>query len=166
MSTIYTGTPPSILTRPNDTNAYAQNDLIASSTTPASIVVPPLKTLSGMAGQVLFRRFRLYTNVTTGWDASTFTLRFWSIAPTYSNGDNGAYAIATGAANFLGRVAVTLAQFGDGAAGVGTSIDGSDIEIFMPVGGSIFWDIQYTASGALTPIANQTLTLICETVVL
>lgn len=166
MATIYTGTPPSILTRPADVNTYAQNDLIASSVTAGSVVVPPAKTLSQMAGTFLFRRFRLYTNITTGWDATTFSIRLWSIAPTYTNGDNGAYAVATGAANYLGKVTLTLNQFADGAAGVGTSADGVDIQIFMPSGGSFFWDLQYTGTGALTPISAQTFTLICESVLL
>ncbi len=162
MTTANTGTPPSILTRPSDTNAYAQNDLIATSTAAGSVVVPYIQLGGKGSGNLLLRRFKLYTNVTTGWDAATFSVRFWSAAPTYTNGDNGAYVVATGSASYQGKSVVVLSQFADGAVGIGTSFEGSDINFLMNDNGKIYWDLQYTSSGALSPISGQTITMICE----
>lgn len=154
--------PTSTLTRPSDTTAYAQSDLIASSTTAGSIVVPSVSVLRVAAGNGAMRRIRLLTNKTSGWDATPFTVRFWSTAPTYTNGDNGAYAVATGAAGWLGQFGVSLNQFADGATGAGVPAIGSELGIALASGQVVFWDLQYVGAAALTPASAQTFTLIPE----
>src|SRR5437660_138343 len=83
--------PASTLTRPANTTAYAANQLIASSTTAASIVVPSFATVAG-AG--ILPRLRLRTNAPSGWGGINLSINLWSAAPTYTNGDSGAYAPA------------------------------------------------------------------------
>jgi hypothetical protein len=148
--------PQSSFTRPANTTAYAQNNLVGTSTTAASCVVPSFATGSG---PVSITRFRLTTDITTGWTAPTFNIRIWNVAPTYSAGDGSGYAIATGGASLLGTFSITLAQFADAASGAVTSFQPLQI---APLSGVIFWDIQYTASGSLTPISAQTFTLTAE----
>lgn len=155
--------PTSTLTRPNDTNAYAQNDLIASSTTAGSVVVPSITVTRIAAGSCAIRRLRLATNVTTGWGSASFTVRLWTTAPTYTNGDNGAYAVATGSAGFLGAYSISISQWADGASGNGLPLVGNEVGIKLASGSIVYWDLQYTGSASLTPIAQQTFTLTAET---
>lgn len=157
-----TANPTSTLTRPADTTAYALNDLIASSTTAGSVVVPSFTATRVAAGSGTIPRVRLYSNVTTGWDAATVTIRLWSAAPTYTNGDNGAYAVATGAAGYLASFPVTLNQVADGAYGVAAPAVGNALSFKLTSGTSIFWDLQLTTIAGNTPISAQTFTLIPE----
>lgn len=162
---VYVATPTSTLTRPADTTAYAQNDLIASSATAASIVVPSVAAARASQNHGTIIRVRLYSNVTTGWDASTFSIRLWSAAPTYTNGDNGAYAVLTGAAYWLGTYSVTLAQVADGCYGAGVPNVGNGAIFGLAESvRSVFWDLQYTAAAGVTPIASQTFTLALEVI--
>jgi hypothetical protein len=67
--------------------------------------------------------------------------------------------VATGAAGYLGTMNGTLTQFGDGASGVLTPAAGSALWIKLASGTAVYWDLQYTASGSLSPISGQTFTL-------
>jgi hypothetical protein len=151
--------PTSTLTRPADTTAYAANDLIASSTTAGSIVVPSF-AIANAAGGAIIPRMRLSTTATTGW-GTTLTVTLWSAAPTYTNGDNGAYAVATGAAGRLAAFSCTLTQYGDGAAGSCVITSGNALVLKLASGTAVYWDLQATA--AATPISGQTFTLTSET---
>lgn len=155
-----TNTACGVQTRPADTTAYASGDLIANSTTAGSVVLPTCVVARFAAGSGLLTRFRLYTNVTTGWGSAVITINLWSAQPTYTNGDNGAYAVATGAAGYLGQTQVTLTQFGDGAAGQGAISVGNFAGLKLASGQVIYWDMQVAA--ALTPISGQTFTLVPE----
>lgn len=150
--------PSNTITRPANTTNYAQNNLIASSVTAGSVVVPSFSVASN-GGAI--PRVRLSTNKTSGWDAVVIRVRLWSSAPTYTNGDGGAYAIATGAAGLLAVFDVTLSQFGDGATGMAAPNSGTAAWIKVS-GTSVFWDLQYTSAAALTPASGQTLTLVVE----
>lgn len=150
--------PTSTLIRPSNTTAYSQNDLIASSVTAASVVVPSFACGSG---PVSMTRFRLWTSATTGWGSAAFNVGLWLAPATYTNGDNGAYALATGSAGFLGQFTITLTQFADGAAGVCTSFQ--PIQIVPSYGvGVLYWDLQYTSAPGLTPISAQSFILTPE----
>lgn len=154
--------PTSVLTRPNNTSTYAQNNLVASNATAGSVVVPSFGLVR--AGGII-PRVRLSTNVTTGWGAAPFTITLWALAPTYTNGDRGAYAVATGAANFVAQYNVVLSQFADGAAGVGAITVGNFATVQLYQGRTVlYWDIQYTGAATLTPIALQTFTLTPEVI--
>lgn len=148
------------LTRPSDTNAYAIDDLIASSTTAGSIVVPSFTASRIATGTGMIRRVRMVTNHTTAIGAVTLEVGIWSAAPTYTNGDNGAYAVATGAANYLGTFSVMLVQHADGAVGNGVPLVGSEINFALASGSTLFWDLK--TKTAFTPQSGKTFTPIFE----
>jgi hypothetical protein len=153
--------PTSTLTRPADTTAYAQNDLIASSATAGSVVVPSFAITGGSA---IIPRLRLFTNVTTGWDAAVIRVRLFTAAPTYTNGDNGAYARATGSDGLIARYDVTLTQQGDGAAGQAPPLDGGAAFVKLASGTAVYWDLQLVSAAGVTPISGQTFTVTAENV--
>lgn len=160
---IYTANPTSTITRPADTTAYAQNDFISTSTTAASCTAASIEAARKSLNGGTITRVRLYTNVTTGWDASTFNIRLWSTSPTYTGGDNAAYAITTGAAYWMGTFAATLFQATDGCYGAGVPAIGNGLVFALPASQTaLYWDLQYTGSSALTPISGQTFTLALE----
>lgn len=89
-------------TRPSDTTAYTANDLVANSTTAASVVAMTFGV--GLGSRI--RRVRM-TKSTTSPTLATFTLFLFTTAPTVTNGDNGAFVPTV--AGFIGSVAVDLA---------------------------------------------------------
>lgn len=164
----------SVLTRPNDTTAYAQNDLIASSTTAGSVVVPKFTIPDGDHVKAIeINRGRLITNLTTGFTTFAGHIDLWSVAPTFTNGDNGAWAVTTGAANWLGHattdVAGTYGQYGDGAS-IAVSVGASFSQANNPFlferapGDFLYWSLRETDATGFTPIANQTFTLILDVI--
>lgn len=155
-------TPSSTLTRPANTTAYAANDLVASSTTAGSIVVPSFTAVpvGGMSGYI--ERIRLATNKTSGMASINFTVRLWSEAPTYTNGDNGAYAVATNEDALLGTF--TTAGMLQGATGASVE-DAPDIGTRVGFNLSsasrlIYWDLEIEST--LTPASAQTFTITPE----
>jgi hypothetical protein len=141
------------------TLVYASNTLIASATAAGSIVVPSF-AIATSAGGALLPRLRLRTNATTGWGGTSLSINLWSAAPTYTNGDGGAYAVATGSAGWLANVLISLIQFGDGAIGSGQITGASEMALKLASGTSVFWDLQTLF--AATPISGQTFTLTAE----
>jgi hypothetical protein len=105
---------------------------------------------------------RLRTNIAAAWDQVSLRVRLWAVAPTFTNGDGAAYAVATGSASLLGQYDVTLGQFGDGAAGFGIPSVGTAAWAKLASGTLVYWDIQYLGSAALTPASGQTFTLTAE----
>ena len=128
------GTSP--LTRPSGTPTYSAAAIVASSGTPGSIVVPnfAVATNRRLVGA------RLKSNHTTGLDLKQFRVRlFTTTAPTFTNGDTGAYALATGAANYVGKFEFTMEQWADGAFGAAAPFDRP--EILLPAA-TYYWDLQ------------------------
>ena len=144
-------TPNSTLTRPANTTAYAQNNLIANSTTASQVVLPMI----AVATQIAIPRIRFYTNVTTGWGGAVIRVRFWALPPVYTNGDGGAYVIASGSAKaaIYSGFDVTLTQLADGA--LGETIPNVGNAVYLGGGYSVYWDMQLTSSSAVTPISGQ-----------
>jgi|WetSurMetagenome_2_1015567.scaffolds.fasta_scaffold393250_2 hypothetical protein len=176
MNTKIFGAPSSVLTRPNNTTAYAQNDLIASSATAGSIVVPSFVLPRDKdAFSVTIKRGRLYTNLTTGFTTFQGHIDLWNkTPPTFTNGDNGAYAVATGSAGWIGHLTTEVsnayAAGADGAflsalIGSGTATDDytrESIRFARTPGDKIYWSLREVDSTGFTPIANQTFTLVLE----
>jgi len=73
--------PASTLTRPANTADYAANQLIASSTTAGSVVVPSF-AIAISAGGAINARLRLRTSATSGWGGVNLSINLWSAAPT------------------------------------------------------------------------------------
>lgn len=163
----------STLTRPNDTTAYSIGDLVANNTVAGSVVVPSLALPVGIdadAEYVNIDHATLYSNLTTGAAAAQFHIDLWSVAPTFTNGDNGAFAVATGAASWIGHLTSTVdaaGQMGDGFALVATPGEAStDNYSTNPVmwarkrGDVLYWSLKLLTT--LTPIANETFTLMVK----
>lgn len=91
-------------TRPADTTAYGANDLIANSTTAGSVVPLTFKTTRLNGGRGIIRRVRLFKDSEVVTQAN-FSLHLFAQSPVVTNGDNGAFAVAT-ARHFLGTVAI------------------------------------------------------------
>lgn len=152
--------PTSVLTRPANTTAYTTGNLLASNTTAGSVVVPSFTAAGGAAGSGSLLSFRLLSNKTSGMGGVSFAVEFWSAAPTFTNGDGGAYAVATGGAGWLGSATVAnMVQVGDGAHGVAVPDTVAAIDFALASGTSIFWTLQVTSSAGFTPASGQTFSL-------
>lgn len=161
----------SVLTRPANTTAYAQNDLIASNTAAGSIVVPSFTIpRDADANMLCIKNGVLYTDLTTGFTTFQGHIDLWTAPPTFTNGDNGAYAVATGWANWVGHmttdVSSAYAASGDGAAlaalpGAASTDDYMREHIFVPrtPGDKLYWSLREIDSTGFTPISGQTFTL-------
>ena len=152
--------PTSVLTRPANTTAYASGQLIASSTTAGSVVVPSFSIASAAGGAIL-PRIRIRASLSpSSWQGVNLSVNLWSAAPTYTNGDAQPYAVATGSATWLANYLVTLTQFGDGAVGAGPLTGANEMALKLASGTAVYWDLQVLNSA--TPAAGQTFTLIPE----
>jgi hypothetical protein len=133
---------------------------VASTTTAGSVVVPSVAAAGGAAGSGSLLSFILRTAATSGMGGVSFAIEFWSAAPTFTNGDNGAYAVATGAAHWLGSATVaTMVQVADGAYGVAVPDTVAAIDFALAAGTAIYWTLQVTNTAAFTPTSGQTFTL-------
>lgn len=150
----------STFARPANTTTYVQNSLVATSATAAGMVMPSF-TFSNGANGAAIGRVRLWTNIPSGWDQATFTVRLWAVQPTYTAGDTGPYAIATGTFAHVGTFTCTLKQGGDGAFASCAPLVGSYVAVAVGVT-PLYWDLQYTGSTTLTPIAGQVFSLTPE----
>jgi hypothetical protein len=93
--------------------------------------------------------------------AVNLSINLWSAAPTYTNGDGGTYARATGSASWLANFLISsMVQCGDGAVGSGGRTSAKEMTIKLASGTAIFWDLQILS--AATPISGQTFTLTAE----
>lgn len=130
-------TPSSTFTRPTGTTQYTAGDLIANSTTAASVT--PLEWAVGSIGsQGCIRGVKLYKSTATATLAS-FMVHIFSASPgTPTNGDNGALAVAS-AVNYLGEVAVDMTSTGS----PGTAY------LFKASAATAIWFNLYTAGGSL-----------------
>ncbi len=101
-------TPYYSFTRPADTSSYTSGDLVANSTTAAS-VVPLSWSIQGTGGSGIIRAVRFFKSSTTATAASFRVHLFVAAPPTPANGDNGAYGIST-VTDHLDTVAVDLSS--------------------------------------------------------
>jgi hypothetical protein len=152
--------PASTMTRPANNTAYASGQLVADNVTAGSIGAHSFAIATSGGGAVI-PRLRLRTNAASGWSGVNFSINLWSTAPTYTNGDGGVYAPATGVANWLATYLVSaMTQFGDGAVGAGGVATANEMMIKLASGTAIFWDLQILS--AATPFSGQTFTLTAE----
>ncbi|MBP6228529.1 MAG: hypothetical protein KA472_11405 [Pseudomonadales bacterium] len=112
-------TSKSSFARPANTTQYAANELVANSATAAS--VEPLRfSVEKSAGRGRICRARIYSS-NSAVTAANFNLHLYSRNPgTPTNGDNGAFAVASGR-YWLGTVACDLSS----GAEITTSTDKS-----------------------------------------
>lgn len=154
--------PTSTLTLPATTTAYAIGQLVASSATAGSVVVPSF-SIPNSAGGFYVPRIRLSTNdsTSTAWGLAVVKIDLWSAAPTFSGGDRTAVAVATGTAGHLAAYNCTMsAEYGDGAyAECGLSASPA---IKLASGTSVFWTASVVTPGSGVTGASKVFTLTAE----
>ncbi len=153
--------PTSTLQMTSGTSAYTTGQLIASSGTAGSIVVPSLVLPNTTA---VISRVRLTNNDTTStaWPAKVVTVDLWSAAPTFTNGDRAAFLPATGTAGHLAAFTCTMsAEYGDGVYAECPLATGSGTVAELKLASStIYWTLSTTGSG--TTGASKVFTLTAE----
>lgn len=141
------------LTRPNNTTAYAQSDLIANSETAGQVA--PLEFGSDGSGFRAIRQARLHKSGANTTNA-TFQLWLLSARPTVTNGDNGAIA-GNWSESVVGVLeGSTVFAASDGVVGF---LDAPNN--VAPLGvGKLYGLLE--ARGAYTPAAEEVFTLTLE----
>jgi hypothetical protein len=156
--------PTSTLALPAATTAYTAGQLIANSATAGSVVVPSF-AIANTAGGALIPRVRLSTNdaTSTAWGSQTIQVDLWSAAPTFVNGDRGAWSPATGTGNHLAAYSCQMsAEYGDGAFAECAPTVGSVAAPKLASGTAIYWTLQAVTGSGVTG-ASKTFTLTAET---
>ena len=154
--------PTSTLTLPSTTTAYSAGQLIASSATAGSVVVPSFTLQS--PGSALIPRLRLSTNdsTSTAWGAVSIQVDLWSAAPTFTNGDRGTWSPATGTANHLGAYICTMsAEYGDGAYAECAPSVGTVSVPKLATGTTVYWSLEAVSASGTTG-ASKVFTLTPE----
>ena len=158
-------TSPSSTLTSGTATTLAAGQLIASSTTAGSIVVPSF-TLAYTSGAAIIPKFILLTNATSGWSGGTAYIELWSAAPTFTNGDGGTYAVATGSASYLDTLtctfgstigSATFGQAADGAYGLCVPTQGTVSMPKLTGALNVFWSL--AAGSTLTKASGATFTL-------
>lgn len=160
--------PSSTLQLTSATTAYSSGQLIGSSATAGSVVVPSFSLLpTGDAARTnttgLIPRLRLSINdsTSTAWGAVGIQIDLWSSAPTFSNGDRATWSVATGAASHLGAYSCTMsAEGGDGVYGECAPSVGQ-APAYALGSSTIFWTAQTTSASGVTG-ASKVMTLKAE----
>jgi len=148
-------------TRPADTTIYAAGDLLANSVTPGSVV--PIAFTSSNVPCRIQRVTMLSSNDAVA--NKNFTLYLFTAQPTVTNGDNGAFALATQFSALQAVFGSTAAvNTGAGAVNVFYPLDGAAtpqngwIPQLMP---GTFWGL-LKVNAAYTPTSGETFTLLVE----
>jgi hypothetical protein len=159
--------PSLTMTRPADTTAYAQYDLVANSTTAGSVtglVFPNAGRFDGESLRV--ERLRLRKSSASQTNA-TFRVYLFTALPTLSVGDNGVLNTSGGVMaiddvdKLIGWFDVTMNRSGTaGAVGVGSPSAGSAITCKPSASQTLYGLIEATA--AYTPTSGETFNAVLE----
>ena len=145
-------------TRPADTTAYADGDLIANSTTAGS-VTPLTFTTSRVVGQGTISAIRMYKSGPTATNFNV-TLHLFTASPTVTNGDNGAFAIST-ALHHIGSIDCDCTTGGvPGTVGLSkrfTITNGITFDLSAANSGERRLYGLLEANAAYTPVSGETL---------
>lgn len=151
------GSASANFSRPADTTAYASGDLVAQSTTAGDCDAMEFALAADRGGHVHIHRVRLIKSGVSTTNAA-FRVHFFTSAPTFSNGDNGAF-VCNNPSDYLGSIDVTIGlAFASDAVGWGGALtDALSIAEDLGVGATIYAAIE--ARGAYTPESGETFTL-------
>ncbi|MGA2492053.1 MAG: hypothetical protein ABSF67_03780 [Roseiarcus sp.] len=156
--------PTSTLTLPSATTAYSPGTLIANSATAGSVADPSF-SIPVAAGAASIPRLRLSTNdaTSTAWGSATVQVDLWVAAPTWTNGDRGAWSPATGAASHLATYTCNLSpEYGDGAyAECAPFPSGIAPLVRLASGQTISWSLEAISGSGVTG-ASKVFTLAAE----
>ena len=163
----------SVLQLTSATTAYVANNLIATNATAASVSVPFI-TINNPKNGTATDRLELLSNdsTSTAWGAQTIQIDLWAgtvnasgvlVAPTFTNGDRGAFAVATGSAGHKASFTCTMgAVNGDGVYGECSLVVGTWAALVPPSGSTGFWWTAKAVTGSGVTGVSKTLTLVLE----
>lgn len=142
-------------TRPNDTTAYAANDLVANSTTAGSVVPMSFVIPKGNGNGIQIRAIKIHKTGATATNAN-FAVHLYASSPTVTNGDNGAWLSTH--SGYLGKLeAAIMTAFSDDAAVVDSMSEAADLH-FVLNSSSVVYGLMM-ADAAYTPEANEVFTV-------
>jgi hypothetical protein len=143
-------------TRPADTTAYANGDLVANSTTAGS-VVPLSFTIPTNTRMFKLLKVTLKKSGTAVTNA-TFVLHLFRDSPTVANGDNGAISVAN-SANYAGKIAIDASSTSPTVTGgsTGFSLSSSTNPVAADIDGILYGLLEATA--AYTPASAEVFTV-------
>lgn len=156
----------SSFTMTSSTTAYTAGQLIANSATAGNVVVPSfsLQNITGPYTAITRGRLQINDSTSTAWGGQTITIDLWSAAPTFTNGDRGAYSPATGTANHLGSLTCVMsAEYGDGVYSECSVATGNFISLGLGSSTPIYWSATATSGSGVTG-ASKTISFTPEIV--
>ena len=154
--TLKMSTSTATFTRPNDTTAYAANDLVANSATAGSVTPMSFPVPHGLGKGVVLRQIKVQKSGTTPTNGN-FHLRLYASSPTCANGDNGAWS--TTLSGYLGKAeSVIVEAFTDGSATVDSMSEAADIHFVVSAGAPVIYGL-LVADAAYTPAALEVFTI-------
>lgn len=149
------------LSMPSATAAYAAGQLIASSATAGSIVVPAVSLANG-AGPVTGLRLSSNDSTSTAWGGQTIQVDLWTVAPTFGTGDRTTWAMATGSASHLRSFSCVMSGVnGDGVYGECAAAVGSFALPKLASGTALYWTLLASTGSGVTGV-SKTWTLTAE----
>lgn len=157
-------TPSANFTRPSDTTQYASGDLVANSTTAATVAALSWTVGSPDSRKGFVRRLKMWSSDSDTTSAS-FRVHFYSANPCATaptSGDNGAYAVTQENSIYLGAVDVTLDRTinNSDAFGLGVPNSGAEINYDLGTGTTLYALIE--ARATYTPASAEVLTVVPE----
>lgn len=153
-------TPACSFTRPANTTQYAANDLVANDTTAAN-VVPLAWGINSIGRSGTIRAARLYKSNKTV-TAASFKLHLFADDPgDPTNGDNGAFGVAS-AGSYLGGIALDLSTAGFAGGTTGAIQRATSTILFVqPALTSMIYGL-LEVLGTYTPASGETFTATLE----
>lgn len=152
------------LTRPANTTAYAQGDLIADSTSAAAAT--EIEDAVRAAGESFRWEGARLKSSNTGAKGKTFRAYLWSAVPTLSVHDNGAFNASqtlavSDVASLVGYIDITLTEAGTASA-VGRA-NLAEPRTAGPASGTSLWvTFEQRDSSGYTPISGETFNITLE----
>ncbi len=146
-------------TRPADTTTYASGDLVADTTTAASVTPLSWNIVTPPKGGAFIRRVNI-RKTSTGVVAPNFRLHLFTTSPTSAVGDNGVYS-STSVGWFCDMDVnmFTTDPFSDGNAGIGVPNNGAECAV-VPTASTIYGLLE--ARGAYVPTNSEAFTVTLE----
>jgi len=157
--------PTSTLTLTSATTQYSAGQLIANNATAASVTVPSFNIPNTPSGAII-PRVRLFSDDTlsTAWAGQTIQIDLWNAAPTFVNGDRGAWQVATGSNGHLATFTCIMSaiqsdgSFASCSIGVGNFAAIINAALATPV----YWSAKAVTGTSGVTTASKHLTLTVE----
>jgi len=146
------------LQRPADVNAYAIGDIIAQSVTAGSCSAIPMAVAIAVDRPGAIIRCRVKVD-DQAWLGAVVAVHIFRDPPTFSNGDNAAFAGGITESNYIDAFDVTLGdQFSDYVSGIGVA-RGPRFVAFRPHSGTQNIYCVLETKTAVTPASAKTFTV-------